>query len=226
MTETNIESALTPISEAQRMLAEARTLPELRNLRDYATGAKAWAKARGLGISAENEATEVILRAERGIGQAILGLKAEGRIAEGAPHLRSSEVDTVISDITGFPARDKRNWQWQQLAAIEDARFEAMLVAVKALPDARLAKANFYVAIDKADRVRSGGDAAQPTATNPGMMAILSARNHLLGWETREDGSAGPTKNGLLLLPDDDLRAVAEFVKAIALAYTEARSAR
>ena len=163
MTNPTESTALTPISQAQRMLAEANTTDDLRTLRDYATGAKAWAKARGLGIEAENEATEVILRAERGIGQAILALKAEGRIAEGAPHLRSSEVDTVISDITGFPAKDKRNWQWQQLAAIGDDRFEAMLASVKALEGARLAKANFYSAIEKAEAKRTGAEDAKPT---------------------------------------------------------------
>jgi hypothetical protein len=222
---TDIEMALTPISQAQRMLAEAKTLPELRELRDYATGAKAWAKARGIGIGAENEATEVIVRAEREIGRILVDMRERGLISDGNPHLRGSEVVTT-ADLVGFSARDRRAHDWMVLARIADERFESMIAAVRGVEDARLSKANFYAAIDKAERKRSGADEARPTAANPDFDTFRRGAYGLLGWDVDEDGVGSVTKNGLTALPDDELRTVATIIKSLAFAYNEAKALR
>lgn len=206
------------------MLAEARTPSELRDLRDYATGAKAWAKARGLGVESENEATEVILRAEREIGRILREMRENGLISDGNPHLRGTEVVTT-KDLVGFSARDRRASDWMRLSDLPAEKFEAMLAAAKAIEGARIAKVNFYTAIDRATDVR-GEAGSRSTPTDPGFDALRRGAFALLGWRVEEDGREGPTENGLLSLPEDELVVIANIIRSLAVAYNEAKAAR
>ena len=229
------DKALTPISQAQRMLAEAKTLPELKNLRDYATGAKAWAKARGMGIGAENEAAEVILRAERGIGHI---LSEVSRSPGGIPDQLSfatgqlTPYQQALMDVglaregearglrPGGPALD-----WQRLARLPDDLFERMLSAAH-VEGARLAKFNFYNAIKRAEEGPRQPPSAMWTPEDPGFGMFRAGVYNLLGWEVDETGAGAPTKNDLMYLPNDELMQVAALVKALVTAYNEAKAAR
>lgn len=74
---------LAPIDPIRQALAKAESIDDLKQVRDMATAAKSYAAARGLGMDAENQAAEYILRAERGIGQRLLELKDNGKIQGG-----------------------------------------------------------------------------------------------------------------------------------------------
>ena len=238
---SDVETALTPISQARQMLAQARTVPEFRELRDFATAAKAWAKARGLGIEAENEATEVVLRAERNIGLIILQAKDDerfgnfgvGRVHAGVPRGESTSRamqmlvesgEVITRESLGLKSNEAANFQ--RLAQLDDERFEAMIRSVRALPGVRLAKTNFYAAMDKAERVRQGRPYEEPNPNNSDFDRLRSGAFGLLGWEVDENGREGPTRNDLTKLPDDQLRQLASIIKALAVAYNEAKGMR
>ena len=58
-------SRLAKLEQARQMLAECRTLPEVKKIRDIAEAAKVYAKAAHLGQEAQNYAAEIALLAER-----------------------------------------------------------------------------------------------------------------------------------------------------------------
>ena len=78
--EVNTETALEPISLARQALAEATTLPDMKSVRSWAEALRAYAKSRGLGIEAENQAAEIVIRAERKMGLVLAepGTRAKG----------------------------------------------------------------------------------------------------------------------------------------------------
>ena len=219
---------LATLSNAQRMLAEAKTLDELRDVRDFAEGAKAWAKARGLGIEAENQASEVVLRAERTIGRMLLDARAAGEIASvggtisfevlikslGLPTLADILPDVDVHYIA----------DWQRAARLADDKFEFMIEA--ALKEGRrIAKTNFYGMLANAEKRAAALPKLVETPEDKDFVAFRQGAYGLLGWEVSEAGGSA-TRNGLLNLPSDELVQVAEIIKALAVAYTEARGVR
>jgi hypothetical protein len=226
MTTNSIETALTPITQAQRMLAEAKTLPDLREIHDFAIGARAWAKARGIGIEAENDATEVILRAERRLGDILLSVPRSKTGPKSSPSegSRTPFEETVAE--AGLEKNPKAVHHFQRLAEIDEARFEAMLRAARAVVGGRLSRIDLVRAIDKAQGKRAGAEEARPTPINPDFEAFRRGAYGLLGWEFDDSGVGKATKNGMLTLPNDELAQTATLIKALAVAFNEARVAR
>lgn len=131
-------NALTPITQAQRMLAEASSFADYKNLADYAEAARKWAKARGMGIEAENEAAAIILRCEREMGKALLALEEEGRIGQG----KNKSQDVVVYEDLGI-SHSQYAHNYKMAARVDDTTFEDMLR--QAIENAeRLSKLNFY----------------------------------------------------------------------------------
>ena len=56
------------LSQARNAIAEARTLDELKSIRDKAEAVRKYAEAAGLGLEIQNQAAEMKLRAERRAG--------------------------------------------------------------------------------------------------------------------------------------------------------------
>lgn len=56
---------LARLSAAARMLAEAKTLDEIKQVHDIATAAATYARAAKIGLEAQNHAAEIKLSAER-----------------------------------------------------------------------------------------------------------------------------------------------------------------
>lgn len=65
-------NTLAKLDRARIMLAEARTLPDLKKIRDFAEAAKAYARARKMGIEAQNDAGEIVAEATRRMGEFLL----------------------------------------------------------------------------------------------------------------------------------------------------------
>ena len=65
-------NALATLDRARLMLAEARTLPDLKKIRDIAEAAKAYARAEKMGIEAQNYAGEIVVEATRRMGELLL----------------------------------------------------------------------------------------------------------------------------------------------------------
>src|SRR5277367_6927181 len=65
-------NALATLDRAQLMLAEARTLPDLKKVRDLAEAFKAYARAQKIGIELQNDAGEIVAEATRRMGEFLL----------------------------------------------------------------------------------------------------------------------------------------------------------
>ena len=65
-------NALATLDRAQLMLAEARTLPDLKKIRDKAEAVKAYARAQKIGIGVQNYAGEIVAEATRRMGEFLL----------------------------------------------------------------------------------------------------------------------------------------------------------
>lgn len=146
------------LSKAKTMLQEARTVAEFRDLRDFASSMREWARAHGLGIEAENEACAFVLRAEREIGRELLRMAEAGERAvygrfivdqprdENGRVLKGAKSPLPTLRDLGISLTNAANWQ--RLAGIEDEYFERMIAQALA-PDAngkvrRIAKKRFY----------------------------------------------------------------------------------
>ena len=65
-------NALATLDRALLMLAEARTLPDLKKICDIAEAFKAYARAKKIGIEAQNYAGEIVAEATRRMGEFLL----------------------------------------------------------------------------------------------------------------------------------------------------------
>jgi N6-adenosine-specific RNA methylase IME4 len=117
--------ALTKLSNANTMLAEANTVLDALEVRDIATAARAYAKAAQLGIEATNKAAEIKIRAERRAGEMLAQLeRGQGNryTVEGNSALPSrSEYAAALDETNTNKMQASR---WQQIATIPEPVFE------------------------------------------------------------------------------------------------------
>ncbi len=106
--------ALERLTEATRMLAEARTIPEVRLVRDLAVAARAYAQAAGLGDEAIGHASAIKMDAERKAGDLLARMpELRDRTALGAGNSVLPALD--ISKI--------QSSRWQALARMPEPAY-------------------------------------------------------------------------------------------------------
>jgi hypothetical protein len=146
--EVNTETALEPISLARQALAEATTLPDMKSVRSWAEALRAYAKSRGMGIDAENQAAEVVICAERKMGAELKRMVEAGerrthntpfagRKPSGELILGDREVGLEDLGVTVIQSRD-----WRRLATIPDEGWDAVVADAYANGE-RLSRMNF-----------------------------------------------------------------------------------
>jgi len=122
-------SQLAKLEQARRTLAECRTLPEVKKIRDTAEAAKVYAKAAHLGQEAQNYAAEIALLASRKAGE-ILGQLQKTPKESAASVAGDSEYRKTLNETT-TPERTAQHWQ--RLAAIPEETFEEYIHQSKEL---------------------------------------------------------------------------------------------
>jgi len=125
----NAETALEPISLARRALAEATTLPEMRDVHATASALQKYARARNLGIEAENPCAEIVYRAERKMGAELIRMAEAGERAMGwstAPGHKGT-VDTTLPTFADLGVARHAADDWQKFAKIPDEDWDAIL---------------------------------------------------------------------------------------------------
>lgn len=129
----NNEQHITDIEKitiAGRMLAEAVTLPDIKQVISLAEAGVAYAKAANLGTEAQNVAAEIAVRGKRRAGEILAQLEKKpgnrtdtsGNVAGG------SEYDEVLTE-SGTSGRDAR--RWQQIASLPEEEFEEYIEETK-----------------------------------------------------------------------------------------------
>lgn len=123
--------SLIAISHASRMLAEAKSLDDVKQIRDLAEAARVYARAHQLGIEAENHAAEIKLRAERKGGELLVESAESGeRQTGGNPQL--SRDATVAPTLAELGITRDQSSRMQAIAAIPEPEFEAVLADTRA----------------------------------------------------------------------------------------------
>jgi len=123
---------LARLSAASRALAEAKTLDEVKSIRDLAQAAQVYARAAKMGLEAQNHAAEIKLRAERKAGELLKELEREqggsGRFGSSNNGQTVSEYRAVL-DETGTTRQDAN--RWETIAALPEPVFEQHIEHVK-----------------------------------------------------------------------------------------------
>lgn len=111
---------LTVLDQVSRILAEAKSLDDIKTIRDKAEAARAFVKAAKLGLELQNRAAEVKLRAERKAGSLLRSLKLRGGDRKSKGHAGPLKLDDL-----GI-SRDQSK-RWQHVASVSAAEFSKYL---------------------------------------------------------------------------------------------------
>lgn len=114
---------LAKLDRATQMLAEAKTLEEVKSILDIAEAARVYARAAKLGLEAYNHAAEVKVRAERKAGEMLKQLE-RGTPRPYTKLENGSEYREVLTD-NEIPNTTAH--RWQQLAEMPELVFEQLI---------------------------------------------------------------------------------------------------
>lgn len=96
------------INRARAALAKARTLPEIKGIRDQAEAARQLCKTAKFGLAAQNEAASVKIEAERRAGAMLAGMEKKANRHSSACTLQELGIEATQSH------------RWQLLASLPD----------------------------------------------------------------------------------------------------------
>jgi hypothetical protein len=107
---------LAVLDHASRILAEAKSLDEIKGIRDKAEAARTYVRAAQLGLELQNRAAEVKLRAERKAGGMLKALNLRG----GSRKSKGHRDPLKLKDLGISRNQSKR---WQLIASVSDDEF-------------------------------------------------------------------------------------------------------
>jgi hypothetical protein len=212
-----------PLRQALALAIDAGDIDKLRDVAAMGSALQKGARARGLGIESENEAAEVVIRAERAIGLVL------DRMAEsGTRRTRGANIHRADGyNLPGLPElgiSEKNAHNFRKLAALPDDRFELMMSDVRNHA-ARIAKVNFYAA-DRPRTITRDVAYTPEAGSLPSFTRFRQGAYELLEYVLAEDGTFAATGNQLKQLPLDELTQVGELLQELIHAYQSARSGR
>lgn len=117
-------NALAKLDKATQMLAEAKSLDEIKNIIDIAEAARTYARAAKLGLEAYNHAAEVKARAERKAGEFFKKLDH----GEHGGNRKSSSTPDNLNEFKQIALENKiplsSAYKWEQVAEMPEKVFE------------------------------------------------------------------------------------------------------
>jgi len=119
---------------AKRMLAEARSIDEVKQVRDQAEALRLYVKQQGENQAMQNDIAEIKLRAERRAGELLREMEKHpaGRPAENRSHHATDFEPPTLSDLGITKSQSSR---WQLEAEVPETVFEQHVAEVKAAKD-------------------------------------------------------------------------------------------
>jgi len=110
--------------KAKQAIVEAKTVDEVKDIRDQAEAMRAYAKQRGESQEMQNNIAEIKLRAERRIGEML----REAELKSGRPEKSLHDERIKLQDLGITEIQSHR---WQQEAAIPEEDFEQHLASIR-----------------------------------------------------------------------------------------------
>lgn len=127
----HMTNALAKLDKATQMLAEAKSLDEIKYIVDIAEAARTYARAAKLGLDAQNNAAEIKIRAELKAGELL------SQLERGKPGVKPQLLDTVSNNSEYKEIIDDNDIgyrtasRWQKLAGIPEKTREQYIAQVK-----------------------------------------------------------------------------------------------
>lgn len=216
-------TTISPEQQAIAVAAEAGDISALKSIADMASGLQMAAKRRRLGIEDENKAAELVLRAERSIGQLLSVARSEGRYGREAYQRLMAEQGTkggIMPDgmitLKEFGIATQTAARMQLLASLTDEEFEGLFTAKREAVE-RIAKVDFYRLAARAD--------LQPSERVKAVQELLSEEDSesVSLFAQFKDAAA---KLDVSQLPFDELAELATIIQRLAADYKTERSRR
>ena len=205
---TNELATIEPLTQALALATEAGDIDKLRDVSAWATALRNGARARGMGIEAENKAAEVILRAERAMGVVFERMFADGTMKYGG---RTEKTAGTLPTYADFGiTRPGDGQHFRLLARMTDARFEELIEEHRAKGE-RIAKVNFY---------RDDAEAARKRAAKD-LREVLSEDEAPLSVVENFRAAAEAMIAAMSQTPGEELATVAGLIKALYDEYVQ-----
>lgn len=124
-----MDTHLVKTEAARQAIEEARSVDEVKSIRDQAEAARTYAKQAKLGMEMVNAAAEIKLRAERRAGQILAEM--EKHPAGRPPNNPSSETRDLPPRLADLGITHDQSSNWQQMAQVPASKFEQHLAERK-----------------------------------------------------------------------------------------------
>lgn len=159
-------ATLVKFNAAKNALAQARSVDEVKQVRDKAAALRLYARQQYESRQMQNDIAEIKLRAERRLGE----LLAEREKAKGGQPYQQKPTGDIVSPVEPPPTlsdlgiNKKQSSRWQQAAKVPEETFEQHVATVKALPEGELTSAGIRRLAKQLRRQRSADAQAAPSA--------------------------------------------------------------
>ncbi len=111
---------LAKLEMARRAMAEAQSLPEVKQIRDMAEALRQYVKQPSDSLDIQNQAAEIKLRAERRAGELLAASTMHGG------DRKSSAYDRHLK-LRDIGIEHHQSQRWQQIAALPEPTFETYI---------------------------------------------------------------------------------------------------
>jgi DNA modification methylase len=122
------------VSQARVALAEARSIDEVKDIRDKAEAMRLYLKQRDESLEAQNTAAEIKLWAERRAGEMLAHMKKSGERDQGSGGDRKSQshdVTVIPSKLSDLGVDKMESSRWQTIASMPEKEFEQHIEKAK-----------------------------------------------------------------------------------------------
>ena len=113
------EAQLLSVELARDMLAKSKSFDEVKSIRDTAQAVRAYQRSVGAAIEVQQDASEIVVRAKRRMGEMLSTLEKRAGARDGK---RGSKLEPRLSDIG---VSKKESHRSQRLAALDESSFES-----------------------------------------------------------------------------------------------------
>lgn len=122
-------NSLIKTETAHRAIAEARSVDELKDIRDKAEAIRLYAKQAGLGLEMVNDAAEIKIRAERRAGELLKETEKNTGTRLGGNVVLPPDDRPTLEDMGVTKMQSSR---WQTMAEVPEEQFEQFVAETKA----------------------------------------------------------------------------------------------
>ncbi len=189
-----MENRLVHLNRARQELALAKSIDEVKDIRDKAEALRAYAKQAGHGLEMQNECAEIKLRAERRAGEML----AEMEKNPGARGVGVSFHDESTPTLSALGINLSQSHRWQLERSVPDEVFEKFVAETKAEAEELTSRGVLAIAL----RIKRQNDIKNVPPFPAGKYQVLYADPP---WAYDNTGLGGSAESHYPTLPASEL---------------------